>query len=602
VSRTKAIIPVPSGFAPRDEVHTFLEMLLARYARWIEHGPSVRRIPPTLELAEAATRYAAQKNEHWPVQVAVLGPTQTGKSTVVNILAGATVASVSPLAGHTIHAHGFWPCHTPLDVAWPEQVFPGYERWQDDELPRDRHDLYTLTLSTAGVAFAPNVVIWDTPDFDSLAAAGYMRSVREAAALADVYVVVLSKEKYSDLAAWEMLRLLEPLNRPIVLCVNKLREDAREVVLRSLRERLAEFAPGVGDVPIVALPYAALGGDGQPRLDTQSTVALLAAARQAVQNVDRRVQQRGVVELIRRHWDTWLQPVRQAAAVVAEWDTLVVQALSGMCESYQRDYLDHPRRFDSFRRATAELLTLLEIPGVGASLAKARYWVSWPVRTLFESGRELLVGKKSDKAHLPTEQAVLLEGIESLLVSLQRDLARRSATGGDARGIWAAIAEALEAGLAESRSRFAEAAGRHHDVVQKEIHAAAGELYEMLQKKPAVLNTLRTARVTIDAASVAFAIKAGGAHLNDLIFAPAMVGLTSMMTESALGGYFNRVSARLKQRQMDHLENELVQGVFAQTLQSVARQLDDPGVFSIPDEEIAAAAGLLEQWGRRADG
>ena len=39
-------------------------------------------------------------------QVAVLGPTQAGKSTLVNLLVGSEVTTVSALAGHTRHARG----------------------------------------------------------------------------------------------------------------------------------------------------------------------------------------------------------------------------------------------------------------------------------------------------------------------------------------------------------------------------------------------------------------------------------------------------------------------------------------------------------------
>ena len=64
-------------------------------------------------------------------------------------------------------------------------------------------------------------VFWDTPDFDSLAAAEYRRGVLETAALADLYLLVLSKEKYSDLSVWNMLKLLSPLGRPLIICLNK---------------------------------------------------------------------------------------------------------------------------------------------------------------------------------------------------------------------------------------------------------------------------------------------------------------------------------------------------------------------------------------------
>ncbi|MDD2659764.1 MAG: 50S ribosome-binding GTPase, partial [Methylococcales bacterium] len=44
-----------------------------------------------------------------PLQMTILGPTQAGKSSLVNVLLNSDVAGVSPLAGYTVHPQGF--CH-----------------------------------------------------------------------------------------------------------------------------------------------------------------------------------------------------------------------------------------------------------------------------------------------------------------------------------------------------------------------------------------------------------------------------------------------------------------------------------------------------------
>jgi hypothetical protein len=51
------------------------------------------------------------------------------------------------------------------------------------------------------------VILWDSPDFDSISAGVYQRGLLELLGRADAYVVVLSKEKYADLSVWTMLRL-----------------------------------------------------------------------------------------------------------------------------------------------------------------------------------------------------------------------------------------------------------------------------------------------------------------------------------------------------------------------------------------------------------
>jgi len=84
---------------------------------------------------------------------------------------------------------------------------------------------------------------------------------------------------------------------------------------------------------------------------------------------------------------------------------------------------------------------------------------------------------------------------------------------------------------------------------EPEIELAAKKLYEQLQSQPALLNTLRAARATADAAAVALAVKSGGLAPADLVLAPAMLSVTTLLTESALGRYLDTVKEDLKRRQ-----------------------------------------------------
>jgi len=259
-------------------VHRFVGTLIERY-RPLESTPAagldaavVDRRLSELVLAEAALRHAQSPPlpaAARPPQVAVMGPTQTGKSTVVNLLLGRPVAEVSPLAGYTVHPQGFWVTSGDRTASWAEELFPGWSRCEPDELSRDRLEAYALTIvdTPDGEHTAlPPCVLWDTPDFDSLAARSYRRGLLEVAALADAIVLVLSKEKYSDLSVWRMLRLVEPLRRPLVICLNKLTPEATDVVAASLRERLAETRAHDREVPIATVEYQ-LGLMGDPQTD-----------------------------------------------------------------------------------------------------------------------------------------------------------------------------------------------------------------------------------------------------------------------------------------------------------------------------------------------
>ena len=62
-----------------------------------------------LILAEAFIRKGQLSNSSSErlLQIAIIGPTQAGKSSLVNVLLNSDLAGVSPLAGYTAHPQGF---------------------------------------------------------------------------------------------------------------------------------------------------------------------------------------------------------------------------------------------------------------------------------------------------------------------------------------------------------------------------------------------------------------------------------------------------------------------------------------------------------------
>ena len=78
---------------------------------------------------------------------------------------------------------------------------------------------------------------WDTPDFDSIDSVDYREGVVRTIALADIVVMVVSKEKYADQSVWEMMSTIEPFHQPTLICVNKLVEGTAELITNSLQEK-----------------------------------------------------------------------------------------------------------------------------------------------------------------------------------------------------------------------------------------------------------------------------------------------------------------------------------------------------------------------------
>jgi len=596
---------------PGTTVHRFLGTLTERYRR-LESTPAagldasvVDRRLSELVLAEAALRHAQSAPSPAaarPPQVAVMGPTQTGKSTVVNLLLGRPVAEVSPLAGYTVHPQGFWVTSGDRTASWAEGLFPGWSRCEPDELSRDRLEVYALTLVDTPDGEHPALppcVLWDTPDFDSLAARSYRRGLLEVAALADAIILVLSKEKYSDLSVWCMLRLVEPLRRPLVICLNKLTPEATDVVTASLRQRLAETRADDRDVPIATVEYQpGLVGDPQTfppqaagELRQHLSTRLAASAGRA--------KTAGVQALIRRDWDDWVAPLRAEHAAAEAWNRRLEDALAKFLEAYRRDYLDHPQRYDSFRRAAIELLHLLEIPKLSGWITQARRVASWPARQLLAVGRswwDQRRGRARTMHDLGTEAAVLLDAVDALLTSLQRDAARQCDPSAPGCAVWRAVTQRLEREESRLRQAFRSAIEEHHRQVAREIHAAANSLYEELQAQPARLAALRAARTTIDVGYLLLAVKTGGLTPLDALWAPATFGLTSLLMEGLAGLQMGHVGRRLKKQQYEAVQKVLIESVFLPELRALAANLEDEGLFAIPPEHLAEAAGALNAW------
>ena len=602
--------PTSTDIAAPDDaaavVHRFVRRLRERHAACAAHLPPsddpVGGVSCALLLADAVLR-DCRGGDAWrlrPTQIAVLGPTQTGKSTVVNLLLGVTAAAVSPLAGFTVHPQGFARC-CDVQAEWASTLFPARRRRASANLTPDDFAAYSLESAPGndGDGASDALVIWDTPDFDSLASAAYLDGVLETAALADVLVLVLSKEKYSDLSVWRLLRLIEPLARSLVVCVNKLSPDGAETIRRSVRDRLRDLGGRYSSAPFVSLPYVARLDE----LDAEPHAARVAELRGKVFEqcsvADRSRRTNGACRVLREHWDAWVAPIEAEQAALRAWSNLCGHAITAALETYERDFLNHPQRFDTFRRAVVELTQLLEPPRTAAVLGSLRWVVSWPARQLFAAREAWRVRRTapSDRPHrLGSEQTVLYDEIDTVLTRVARDAARRADAHEPGAAVWRALAQRLTNEHESVRARFRQAAERHHQEFAAEIRNAADSLYNKLQEHPTLLNTLRATRITVDVAGIAIALKTAGVGSAGLLLTPAVFAVTSMLAEGALGTYMKSVADDLRRRQRTAAERDVFRGAWEPALRALGDELRDEQLFGIDAADMRAAAVALERW------
>ncbi|GAB6142251.1 hypothetical protein JCM14076_29800 [Methylosoma difficile] len=568
----------------------FIQLLKQGYQAIINQASSEngladnqRRIGQLL-LAEAFLRKGQWLNHSRQpaLQIAVIGPTQAGKSSLVNVLLNDSIAGVSPLAGYTQHPQGF--CHNlnADDCQSLQSYFGRFQQLPLNQLSNGRHDCYALSECQQHSELLPNCVLWDTPDFDSIDASTYREGVLRTIALADVVILVVSKEKYADQSVWEMMALLADLHQPTLICLNKLADGSESVLIASLQEKWQQVrADKFPDV--VPLHYQKHSGLSEWPQNQRNLI------KQLCKSVQHSKQSRYEQALLQKYWSAWLEPVLQQHQAVAEWQGLVDAAIKEALVNYRRDYLDHPHHYETFQQAMAELLTLLEIPGLAGFLTGARKVMTWPIRQMMK------LGKKRQHITDSSQEVLLLNQIaEHLLIQLADQLMEKAEQNRHSAW-WKAFNGLLRKQRLLVLQQFSHSAKSYHLDFQQDVEQTAQQLYKKLQEQPLVLNSLRATRVTADAAAIAITLHTGGIGLHDLVIAPAMLTVTTLLTESAIGSYLHKVQHQLKQQQLDTVKQTLFMDSIHQQLMALPAQLSDLVYFSISPAQVQAAQSQLSE-------
>ena len=517
-----------------------------------------------------------------PLQVSVIGPTQAGKSSIVNVLLDSNLANVSPLAGHTIHPQGYAKQDIVAACEGLQHYFGRFQQMQQDQMPRDRHDCYSLSQVDSKSGFLPECVLWDTPDFDSIDSSTYREGVIRAIALADIIILVVSKEKYADQSVWDMMAALEALHQPTLICLNKLSEGSEALLLNSLKEKW-QLVRSDSFPEVVPLYYQK--NIGLPLWPNFHRDLLKKLSSQ----VDHKKQVRYEQELVQKYWSEWLEPVVSEHNAAIEWQKLVDQGIKQALESYQRDYLNHPHHYETFQHALAELLALLEIPGLAGFLTGARKVLTWPIRKMMKLGQKRLHIADS------SQELVLLNQIaEHTLIQLMDHLMDK-AEEEHQRLWWKEVGSLLRRQRQDLLQNFTQAALNYHLAFQQDVEKTAQRLYHKLQEQPLVLNSLRATRVTADATAIALTLHMGGIGIHDLVFAPAMLTITTLLTESAMGSYMHKVENDLKQQQLQAVKQRLFIESMGNVLALLPEQLSSLTHFNITDAQLKTVEHQLTE-------
>jgi energy-coupling factor transporter ATP-binding protein EcfA2 len=252
-----------SGLVGRVEQ---LEALAQRRMALIEADPSTPSDAPSASARPGPAQRARELLEHTrsyllprahdldaPLIVVVLGPTGSGKSTLVNTIAGAAVSETGVLRPTTRDA-----VVIATDVDFSSLRSSGAL----GSIPSDR-------LQHRSTGAITGLVLVDAPDIDSVEHDNRALADR-LLELADLCMFVTTATRYADRVPWDVLARVEQRGLPLVVVVNRLpvSGDAGRnagTVLDDVRRLLAQTGlagPDAGDsirtIEVVGVPEGAV--------------------------------------------------------------------------------------------------------------------------------------------------------------------------------------------------------------------------------------------------------------------------------------------------------------------------------------------------------
>jgi hypothetical protein len=243
-----------------------------------------------------------------------------------------------------------------------------------------------------------------------------------------------------------------------------------------------------------------------------------------------------------------LDVARLDVQALQSWEMLVHSGQAELEQRYQREYLTG-EKFRGFDEALVRLIQLLDFPGIGQVVSGALYVLRTPYRLL-----RGIISKAVTRPEAPgrPEQPILEEAFVAWIDLLRRETARRAGE----HPLWDHIGQGFGlAGLAgRAQEQFAQIYRSFQAGLALEVDRTARAIYEELEKKPVLLNSLRGSKLAIDVAAIGGTLVAGGISWHDIILVPLVASFTHQLVE-ILGKQVvdaQREQTRTRQQQLMH--------------------------------------------------
>jgi hypothetical protein len=510
-----------------------------------------------------------------PVHLTLFGGTNSGKSTVLNLLLGRAAAGMHATARFSQHPEAYRP--DALGDQWliaSPSRFAGYQyhrnrhppRQSDDELAHDGYRPAFAVLDPAHLGVpalahpAAAAVFWDAPDFSTEEAQTYIGAVLDVIALADVAVMTVTEESYADHRGILLFRMVRDSGVTLHVVANKLAESPE--LLSDITHKLhANWPDAAANLSLAALHRLPLveGSTPEERLGNLLATPEAIALRQAMAHEVARGPQlkrqalAGAIDFMQNRLEEVLRPLVTEVEMATAWEHLVERLTRDeILQRYQREYLDG-EWYGEFNQALVRLMDLLELPGIGPLLRLLSSVVRTPFRLAAGVLRRLFGPGKAPSSRLP-EQEVLDQLMQSWLATLRSEA--QSLASAAAHPTWADVVRLLEKPeFSQQLTRsFESAYGAYRQAIDTEIKRHAEDIYHAIEQRPWLLNTLRGTNLAVDTATIVLVIKSGGLNWSDAVVGPVVAGLRHTLLEAGLDKYLQAQQGLLKRQQFEAMQ------------------------------------------------
>lgn len=513
-----------------------------------------------------------------PVHVAMLGMTNNGKSTVLNLLLGTPAAGMNALARFTQHPEAYYSGE--LGHKWLDDYpsrFDSYQRYENRHPPTQTaaeletsgyrkafaiHQFEHVTADRHAEPSSQQVVFWDAPDFSTEEGQLWLVAVLDAVAIADLVIFVVTEQAYADDRGLKLWRMISASGVAVQVIANRW---SQSFPLNDLRDKLGtawQGPPEERHLPrLVRLPNV-----DAPRADERLKILFETEEVQELREsigdslVEERTELksralRGAVQFLRTRWPDLVRPLQQEVQLVQSWQEKVKQsAQKALFKRYREEYLQSDQ-YKEFNLALLKLMDLLEVPVVGQALKVTQQAVALPMKMVGNFFQSRFGGPP--KNTLPPEEEKLNELIRHWLGDLQAEAQSLARSSGNP--IWEELAKQLHQ-VKEGQTLakpWKEVYQSYRESLQVEIEKRADAIYAHLQERPRLLNTLRASKLGINLSLIGLAVAQGGINWWDAAIAPLVAGLQQEFLKWGLQTYVDRQQEELKQVQFEMLTQRL---------------------------------------------